>query len=360
MKTTEIFIEQVLIGFLVLLAFSLPYTREIWSLLFTPQAQGAVTSSNGGGTTDLSKIIGVSAFLVGSAYLLGTLFDRYADQILQPVERCIRTQIVIDSQKTQSNQPNGWRDPFPENFYRVYMLHTAETAAAWFAYLRSAVRLCRAMALLLPGVTLGAVLGYHGETLQWPMPLHGETLQWPMPLFLSGFLSPRVFWSSGILALSYFGLPVLIGVIILPILNALTRTRFFTPPRTDSNEWEAYAWWRGWKTKGSPPAPFALVALARFVDILFPAATWIVIVLLVTAFIAAREAPVLSNIVVPRATLVWVVGAILTSMATWVWWRVTKTFMNYLKLYALSGLDREQQSMPKEGTRAANPETTDD
>jgi hypothetical protein len=344
MKTTEIFIEQVLIGFLVLLAFSLPYTREIWALLFTPQAQGAVTSSNGGGTTDLSKIIGVSAFLVGSAYLLGTLFDRYADQILQPVERCIRTQLAIDGQKTSTDQPNGRNDPFPENLYRVYMLHTAETAADWFAYLRSAVRLCRAMALLVPGITLGAVLGYYGETLQWPMP------------FLPGFLSPRVFWSSGILVLSYFGFPVLISIVVLPILTASTGIRTFTPPRTDKNEWVAYAKLRGWGSK----EPSASFAFWRLVDILFRVATWIGIILLVTAFIAAREAPVLSNIVVPRAPLVWAIGAILTSMAAWVWWRVTKTFMNYLKLYALLGLNKQQQSKPKEGTPVTAPETGSD
>ena len=106
MKTTEIFIEQVLIGYLVIFAFSLPYVRELWAML----SHGAA----------VSQIIGIGATLVGAAYLLGTLMDRYSDQILQPVERLVRTQLAIEAQNFPSSRVRINDDPYPEGFLRLH------------------------------------------------------------------------------------------------------------------------------------------------------------------------------------------------------------------------------------------------
>jgi hypothetical protein len=114
MKTTEIFIEQVLVGFLLLLAFALPYTTEIWSSLLSPPIttsdQDAAAGNGGSGTNDLFKTLGAGAVLVGIAYLLGLLFDRYADQITQPLERHIRTLVAIRTSKIGNAFPEDILD----------------------------------------------------------------------------------------------------------------------------------------------------------------------------------------------------------------------------------------------------------
>lgn len=70
MKTTEIFVEQVLIGLLVLATGFLPYcnTGKIKELFE-------------------SKSIVEGAGIVAIAYLLGIVFDRFADTLLSRLEQ---------------------------------------------------------------------------------------------------------------------------------------------------------------------------------------------------------------------------------------------------------------------------------
>lgn len=68
MKTTEIFVEQVLIGLLVLAIGGLPY----WKWCEVCKAWD-----------DLGK----GVLLIAVAYLLGIIFDRYADTLLSRVEQ---------------------------------------------------------------------------------------------------------------------------------------------------------------------------------------------------------------------------------------------------------------------------------
>jgi hypothetical protein len=59
----------------------------------------AAAVNSGSGTNELFKTLGAGAVLVGAAYLVGLLYDRYADQITQPLERHIRTLVVISALK---------------------------------------------------------------------------------------------------------------------------------------------------------------------------------------------------------------------------------------------------------------------
>jgi hypothetical protein len=67
--SAEIFIEQVIIGFAVLLIATLPFHAEIRGQL-GDQARG------------WEAILGIAAVVIGAAYLLGIIFDRSADSVL--------------------------------------------------------------------------------------------------------------------------------------------------------------------------------------------------------------------------------------------------------------------------------------
>ena len=118
MKTTEVFVEQVLIGFMVLAIGWLPFYR------FADLKLGLESAAQ-------------AAVAVGVAYLLGIVFDRFADTLLGRVERHI-----LD-----------WRGRL-----RVGVLAKGEQLADWMEYLRSRIRLARSLAVFLPGLTVSAVL----------------------------------------------------------------------------------------------------------------------------------------------------------------------------------------------------------
>ena len=77
MKTTELYIEQVIIGLLVLTIAAAPWARELV------------------GTLGEINIKEVSVFL-GLAFLLGIPFDRFADTLSDRLERHHRLQFALD------------------------------------------------------------------------------------------------------------------------------------------------------------------------------------------------------------------------------------------------------------------------
>ena len=100
MKTTEVFIELVLIGSMVLAIAALPFLPEI--------VGSWLTSANW-------PIVGgivASAILIGIAYLLGVVFERLADSCMEIWEKHSRLRFA-SKQKTKHPSPSG--DPFPED-----------------------------------------------------------------------------------------------------------------------------------------------------------------------------------------------------------------------------------------------------
>ena len=77
MKTTELFVEQTLTGFLVLAAGTAPFLS--WETLekLPGEAKGGI---------DISSTAGA----IGVAYLLGVIFDRFADTLLERFNRWTR------------------------------------------------------------------------------------------------------------------------------------------------------------------------------------------------------------------------------------------------------------------------------
>jgi hypothetical protein len=100
MKTTELFVEQTLTGFLVLAAGAAPFLS--WEKLekLPGEAKGGI---------DISSAAGA----IGVAYLLGVVFDRFADTLLERINRWNRLLFAIGLKK--ENKALSPDDPFPED-----------------------------------------------------------------------------------------------------------------------------------------------------------------------------------------------------------------------------------------------------
>ena len=83
MKTTELFVEQTLTGFLVLTVAVAPFLS--WETLqeLPEEAKGGI---------DISSAAGA----IGAAYLLGVIFDRFADTLLERINRWNRLLFAIE------------------------------------------------------------------------------------------------------------------------------------------------------------------------------------------------------------------------------------------------------------------------
>ena len=143
MKTTELFVEQTLTGFLVLTAAAAPFVS--WDVLekLPDEAQGGV---------DISSAAGA----IGIAYLLGVIFDRFADTLLERLNRWNRLLFAIElKEENKALLPD---DPFPEDRLQIEVIHQGDEAWEWMDYLRARIRLARAMAVFVPALTLSMEL----------------------------------------------------------------------------------------------------------------------------------------------------------------------------------------------------------
>lgn len=132
MRTTELFVEQVLIGLAVLFTVG---------LLVNQLAVKAFLTSG----------LGELALVLGGAYLIGIVYDRLADTLLGDLEQHQRLLFAL---RHLDDEPAP-SDPFPEDRYRMEVLDSPE-ASAHAQYLRSRMRLTRSLATVLPALTVAA------------------------------------------------------------------------------------------------------------------------------------------------------------------------------------------------------------
>jgi len=268
MKTTEIFVEQVLIGFLVLLIPGL-----MWWDAF---ARAWNTAGNR---------LFTGAALAGAAYLLGIAYDRVADTLLEDIDQHFRLAYALKRGRIAATGALR-EDPFPESELRMALLHEGKSAAVDAAeYLRSRIRLTRAFATLIPGVTLAMTL----------MLLHGAL-------------------STGLW---------LLGAVAIPVayLGAwLAQTRG----------------WRGYK----PPKTYELPAVAAYTDrvrrlgprseLLFATqepCLWGWVLLTAVAILLALATGHRDLVALALG------GALLTYVVGWCWWRIGVTFFALIDNY---------------------------
>ena len=143
MKTTELFVEQTLTGFLVLTVAAAPFLS--WETLqdLPEEAKGGI---------DISSAAGA----IGAAYLLGVIFDRFADTLLERVNRWNRLLFAIELK--EENKALSTDDPFPEDQLQIEVIHQGDEAWEWMDYIRSRIRVARAMTAFVPALTISMAL----------------------------------------------------------------------------------------------------------------------------------------------------------------------------------------------------------
>lgn len=273
MKMTEVFVEQVLIGLLVMLNLALMLPPEV-----TLQIKA------------LDKAILEAMFVaaaIATAYLVGIVFDRCADTLLEDIERHCRLRTAL-----QGKKPPLECDPFPEAKYRMKVLLNPE-AASYSNYIRTRLRLTRAMAILIPGLSVSFLLSK----------TRGRIAD---PTWVAAAVSLGVIYG---------------GALVAQLIRSKTikasdgSTVWYKPPRTDDrdavNEYLADKLFQKktllWEFAACEPAFWG-----------FTAATFLGLAL-------ASQADCRAFLAVPLLTIA------LTLLTGWTWWRITKTFLDFLR-----------------------------
>ncbi len=141
MKTTELVIEQVLIGFLVIFIIGM---LGFYDPCLITELQKKLTELE-----TISKI-GLGAALVAAAYWVGIIYDRCADTILKDFDQHGRLQVGLDGKNLSELTKD--EDPFPEAALRL-MIQTNSSVVEWADYLRTRIRLMRSLATLMPALS---------------------------------------------------------------------------------------------------------------------------------------------------------------------------------------------------------------
>ena len=318
MKTTELYVEQVLIGAMALFALVLPWSPEMRMLVQYPKS--------------MALILG-GALVLGVSFLLGILFDRFADTLTEPLENHQRIRFTWNliykkyHCKFHGRESNadiggetfdmlyGENDPFPEDTIRYKSLSRSDGIVSWLDYHRSRVRLARAMAIYIPWITVAGVIGI-------------------------ARLSPTLACGNG---WAYASVLMFLPYCGAAWWNALRKSKaklnprdsnYLTQaPRTDNQE-GAVAYVKLHRVYSDPmlnPSADEKLIFASLSHVLRRDPTTLAVLLLLLVATCAGISVGISQ--GSTGTLLMVIfGIVGTTMAAWSWWRIGNTFRTYLDL----------------------------
>ena len=227
--------------------------------------------------------IGLGAAFVGTAYWMGILYDRVADTLMQDFERHGRLWVALNSHKALSRTYQEGEDVFKEAQLR-FALQMNSNLTEWADYLRVRIRLTRALATLFPSLTVIWLLMELDNRLSW---------------------AQGAWFAGGIYAIAF-------------LLKLLGYT--YQPPRTDDADGlnEYVCWHRrpGKKSKYELKLSWCDPLDSSFLSGL--------VALVLCYWLLYNNAQF--------GTLWWLplTGAALTWLTAWVWWRISRTFFQYL------------------------------
>jgi len=280
MKTTEIFVEQVIIGGLVIL---------IGYILFPQDVEKCLKCFDG-----TFAQISLGVLLVGAAYLIGIVYDRLTDTMFQDLERHCRWSYLF----SKKGFDEVWecvqsdKDPYPENQYRIAVLKS-DSAVYKEDYFRRRLRLTRAFATLIPGVSIAIVLHiYKGCTNE----------AWYT-------------FKAALIPVAY----------LLAFLSKNTKYEFIRgeiPPKTNDfnteekkKKIETYC--ENYKSKRKRNFLLFTFFDRAFIVLFF--IFWCITI--VEAFLSEQI----------KFISVMLAGTILATIVTWTWWRIYYTYFDFLK-----------------------------
>ena len=279
MKTTELFVEQTLTGFLVLTAAAAPFVP--WGAL------GELPEDAKGGI-DISSAAGA----IGAAYLLGVIFDRFADTLLERFNRWNRLLFAIEL--IEDNKALSPEDPFPEDRLQIEVIHQGDQAWEWMDYLRSRIRIARAMTAFVPVLTISIALAMG---LRDRAGMVNAVLAMVVGAYLVAFLASRI----------------------------LEKSSRRMPKTYDLN------------TAADLQHARAMMRVAR------EPAFWLALFLIA---VGLALIPLGSDTARGAMAGALATGAVLSGISAWVWWRTTGTFMQFLRDFRKWA--REKESSEKE------------
>jgi hypothetical protein len=280
MRTTEIFVEQVIIGGLVIL---------IGYILFPQDAEKCLKCFD-----DTFAQISLGALMVGAAYLIGIVYDRFTDTMFQDLERHCRWSYLLSKKGFYKvlECVKLDKDPYPEHHYRIAIL-TSDFAVQKEEYFRRRLRLTRAFATLIPGVSIAIVL-YMSSDFTNELWYKFKAALIPVA-YLLAFLLKNTDWEF---------------------------IRGEIPPKTDDfntekkkEKIETYCKNHKSKRKRS-------VLLFIFCD------SACVVLFFIFWSITSVQTALTKQI---KFTTVMLAGTILATIVTWAWWRIYHTYFDLLK-----------------------------
>jgi hypothetical protein len=285
MKTTELYVEQVFIGFLIILVVLLPWL---------PEGIGQLRP-----LASLAQVAVAGSAAIGVAFFIGIPFDRLSDTLVERVDQMHRLSMAYAGARSLKSDPV---DFFPEDRLLFDCL-TDKSLSDRLEYLRSRIRLTRALAVYGPALTV--------------------TAAYAAQRYLLGG-KPHHAWIYGVLAASYLAW---LTLVLAPHKLPRTEEAFSAVDATEGK------WLRRcrpmigkWELKNAVlPKDCKSVPEVRIWASNWE--TWIVpVVLLVAAlgyFSFSRASP-------GAASLIAWGGALLTALSAWSWLRISSTYRKFL------------------------------
>jgi hypothetical protein len=153
-KATEIFVEQLLIGLMVLFSTYMLAHGDLSSRWIAQQMDAFSTKDS----IFVNVIFGF--LIVGTAYLIGIVYDRWADTILQDIDQHSRLHYALKGLGKNNFDELICleKDPYPEQDIRLQIMIQGKTLADYHNYLRSRIRLTRAMTTFIPIISLSLLM----------------------------------------------------------------------------------------------------------------------------------------------------------------------------------------------------------
>ena len=283
MNTGELYVEQIVVGSLVLATAAMPWLPEIIEAVPSETAMSIVTAS----------------IAVGIAFLIGVPFDRLADTISDRLDAHNRLRFALKKAKGRRLEPvdaeasGSGHDYFPEDRLRLSAFREAAPVVDWIDYHRSRIRLTRALWVYGPGCTLAATIGLS----RWQVCEQSiDPARWLAVIVLA-----YVAW----VALSFRG----------------------KLPRTDhAGDFAEYAKNQGWLERDEVKDSERAKSVAAVWLSEWPA--WLIPLGLFVAALTAALGPAESNAILPMAAAMG--GAATVLVSAWSWWRISDTFRSYL------------------------------
>ncbi|MDN3514431.1 MAG: hypothetical protein NG747_08530 [Candidatus Brocadia sp.] len=299
MKTTEIFVEQVLIGLLVLATGFLPYIpmEKIKELKeFNSLIEGAV--------------------IIAIAYLVGIVLDRFADTLLERLEQYHRLRFTLNL--FNDDKQGSGDDPYPEDRLQIKILKDSKETNERMQYLRSRMRLTRALAIFTPALTISGLLSLGQYKDNIPCDIFGSLpKKHGVSTSINNIPPGYIIYFLGGAALIYilcficiFVLPKLFKNYKLPKTYEIDikKTKDFFKKKSifmvkfsiiNKEETRKFSWW--WE-------PTTIAAGLLFL-------------MMISIAVYYRE---------EHALLVLLTGLGISSLSAWSWWRISATFMKFL------------------------------